>query len=760
MSAGRVTAIWGSAYYRQQDGSLAPVRVGDDLVGGQQILTDQNGIVEIEPAALSPKILKLIQAAADIDRTLKDIEAREPEVVPAAGLDGSFNGSLLPGIRVDRVAEVLTPNVFGLGSPEAGVADRLPTVPFVPLLLSTLADTAGSPTQEGPSVPPPTDVTLPPGERGIQVLTLSVSEEGLRGSLPDASGSPDTTNAAVQTVQMDLTLLPSHTGLSLVAPVSTVFAATGQPLVWLPDGHGGLVAKTVADPTAPNVVTAELDPVTGRITVTLLGPLQHAAQGEDALTLDVGVRIAGSGNVSIEVATVHVSVEDDAPSTGETATLPVVAPGTNLMIVLDTSADMAASMNGPSRLQAALQALDQILDQYAHAGPVAVRLVVASDTAQALGDTWVSADAAKTLLGSLLAHGGHAYDASLVAAQDAFTTEAGRLAGAQNVSYFFAGGSAGSDAVNAAEEAAWARFLADHQITSHAIGVGDQVTHADLDPIAYDGQALVSQDAVLVSHRADLAGVVRDTAVTPIKGSVLDGLSIGADGFGLVHSIVVDGHTHLADPTLPVMTVHTALGGTFTVDVQTGQYSYLPPSEAGSFGLDPITFTVVDRDGDSVTSVLNAVVNRFETVQGTYASETLTGHEGTDVFAWHLYEAHLPDPSIAPSVDHVKGFQLGLPSQTGADVLDLRDLLQGEHAGSGGAGLSHFLVVDSSASGSTIHVSTAGQFDGVAVTPHLQDHAIVLDGVDLRGGLGLSADASSAAVINQLLAQGQLYVDA
>ncbi|MCC7544819.1 MAG: hypothetical protein IT506_04955, partial [Aquabacterium sp.] len=76
MTAGRVTAVWGSAFYRQEDGSLKPVRVGDELISGQQVLTDQDGIVEIAHKEFSPKLMQLIQAAADVDRTVKQLEVR------------------------------------------------------------------------------------------------------------------------------------------------------------------------------------------------------------------------------------------------------------------------------------------------------------------------------------------------------------------------------------------------------------------------------------------------------------------------------------------------------------------------------------------------------------------------------------------------------------------------------------------------------------------------------------------------------------
>ena len=733
MTAGRVTAVWGSAFYRLQDGSLKPVRVGDELSSGQQVLTNQDGIVEIAPQVLSPKLMQLIQAAAEVDRTIKNIEQRDPEVVPAAGLDPVSGGSLLPGVRVERIAEVVSPLSFegvGVSGPLGAV---VPSLSFVPLALAVV-----SPPQEDPLA------QIPENERPVPVIALTVSEEGLTSGLPDSGGMSDTTDLSTRSVLLSVPIDVPRTGLVLVAPSQDVHAASGQKLVWLPDGQSGLIGKTVDDPTAPNVVTAQWDEVSGQITVTLLGPLQHHTQGEDVLMLQFGLKQSAG---DVPVAWVSVQVEDDAP-VAHAQLEPVAINGTNLMLVVDLSGG----------LQPAVQALGAVIDRYAHNGPVAVRLITVSDQVKTVGDQWVSASVAKSFLHGLSAHAGHDYDGALGVAQSAFLTEAGRLPDAANVSYFMAGSAVGVDAVDPGEEAAWAVFLADHHILSHAVGLGPDAAVVDLNPIAYDGQLLQSLDAILVPDVATTTDLVSQLAVSPIRGSLLDGADMGADGFGLVHSITVGGNQHLADPSLPIMTVTTEQGGTLTVDVQTGQYTYVPPNAVQTYKLDEIGYTLIDRDGDEVSATLNAVVNRFETVVATDKADKLIGHDGTDVFTWGFSDPNVTIPASL-TIDHVVGFKLGQPSKTGADVLDLRDLLQGEHAGTGGEGLSHFIQISSDSTGSQLHISTMGRFDTPTSQPKWNDPTIGIDGVDLRAGLGLAAGASSADVINKLLAQGQLYVD-
>lgn len=570
MTAGRVTAVWGSAFYRQEDGSLKPVRVGDELISGQQVLTDQDGIVEIAPKALSPKLMQLIQAAADVDRTVKQLEVRDPDVVPAAGLGPFSSGSLLPGVRVERIAETVTPQSFDRVALSVVDEDAVQPAPFVPLGLSA-----------APSEPDEVPVIrLPEDEVPIPLTGLAVSEEGLLAGLPDAMGAGDTTDLNVASVLVNVAAGAPRTGLVLSAPVQSVYAANGQQLVWLSDGQSGLVAKTVADPTdptAPNVLTVQWDEVAGQVKVTLLQPLLHPDTGEDQLSLSFELKAPG---LASPVAVVHVQVEDDAPT-------------------------------APAR----------------------------------------------------------------------------------------------------------------------------QLVHGEAQPVA-GAQWLAS----------------------PIEGSLLEGAAMGADGLGLVHRLITGGQSHLADPSLPIMTVTTGLGGTLTVDVRTGQYTYLPPPDRPNYGIDQVDYTVVDKDGDAATSTWQAVVNPYETVLSTSKADTLVGHDGTDVFKWGFSDPNVTIPA-AFSVDHVVGFKLGKPDLTGADILDLRDLLRGEHIASGGEGLSHFIQIETDAAGTQLHISTRGRYDSPASKPQWYDPTIVLDGVDLRGDLGLSASASSADVINKLIAQGQLYLD-
>lgn len=105
MSAGRVTAIWGNAYLRLADGTLKPLAIGDRVSGGTRIITDDNGLVEISPTRGPSVLLKSEAAAPAVDKVIAAVEQADPLQVPAAGLNGAGDGSLGPGLRVERVSE-------------------------------------------------------------------------------------------------------------------------------------------------------------------------------------------------------------------------------------------------------------------------------------------------------------------------------------------------------------------------------------------------------------------------------------------------------------------------------------------------------------------------------------------------------------------------------------------------------------------------------------------------------------------------------
>lgn len=791
--SGTVTALWGTAFLQLPDGTLKPIQVGELLNWGEQILTSQDGIVQItRPDGQMSELRGDVLTPSGLDRDIAGLEDGDIDFATAAGLTGGGEGGLTPGLRVDRVSESVSPLAFNY--------DTARQDPGVPL--------------DGVEQPFLADETVPvvPGAPTVESTAATiVSESGLPGGVSDA-GTSDVTVASGQIV------VANASAITLTGP-SGVFATNGTEVVWNSDGSGGLIGVAGALTVATLVIDAS-----GNYTFSLLAPLQHSAQGQDTLDLTFGV-VASNAQGASSTGVLTVPVLDDMPGALPPVTDSVEVLDSNLLIVLDVSGSMnrPSGLDGLTRLQAAIQSINTLLDQHDQLGDVRVRIVTFSESAQALGsDTWVSVAEAKTLLQAVVASGGTNYDFALAAAEDAFISD-GKLDGAQNVSYFFSDGNPTlsstnptrpedgginnganveldlGDGIDAMEEAAWLSFLQTHQINSYAIGLGADLNSFFLDPLAYDGQAAVDRDAVVVTEWAQLPAVLTGTLKQVASGSLLSSdPQLGADGYAHIASVTVDGVLYVYDPANPVISITTALGQSLRIDFNAATYRYALQSTVADTASEVFTYTVADKDGDTVSSSLTLTVERSLVTTGTSASDTLTaedglanllfgrdgndvllggladdhldggngsdvlsgsaGHDtligglGSDVFRWSLGDAG-PDAAHR-AVDTIKDFNVAAPA-AGGDVLDLRDLLVGENTGN----LSNYLNFETSGSSTVIRVSTTGGFANGTYASGADNQQIVLEGVNLRSGLGLAADASGAQIIGKLIENGKLLVD-
>jgi VCBS repeat-containing protein len=143
---------------------------------------------------------------------------------------------------------------------------------------------------------------------------------------------------------------------------------------------------------------------------------------------------------------------------------------------------------------------------------------------------------------------------------------------------------------------------------------------------------------------------------------------------------------------------------------------------------------------------------------GGAGSDRMSGGLGADVYEWRLADA---GAAGAPPVDRISDFNVAAVG-AGGDVLDLRDLLQGETAS---ATLDRYLDFDTiSVPGSTvIHVSSSGAFttdaQWSAAQGSAEDQRIVLEGVDLRASLGFGGTGSDSQIIAELVNRGKLLTD-
>ncbi|MDP1886303.1 MAG: tandem-95 repeat protein [Polaromonas sp.] len=145
---------------------------------------------------------------------------------------------------------------------------------------------------------------------------------------------------------------------------------------------------------------------------------------------------------------------------------------------------------------------------------------------------------------------------------------------------------------------------------------------------------------------------------------------------------------------------------------------------------------------------------------GGQGADILTGGLGADIFRWELNDG---GTAGAPVTDTITDFSLASRS-AGGDVLDLRDLLVGETAGTllGQDNLANFLHFEKSGADTIVHISSTGGFSS---DPHAVgapsaavlgavDQRIVLSGVDMIG-----VYTTDQQVIQDLLSRGKLNTD-
>ena len=155
-----------------------------------------------------------------------------------------------------------------------------------------------------------------------------------------------------------------------------------------------------------------------------------------------------------------------------------------------------------------------------------------------------------------------------------------------------------------------------------------------------------------------------------------------------------------------------------------------------------------------------------DTFYGADGVDIYTGGAGSDVFVFTLNEQGAT--STNRYINQITDFNAA-PAASGGDILDLRDLLEGENTVGGAGNLQKYLdfAVATNPDGSfttTIRVSPTGGFttlfggDGTYVAS-ADTQRMVLDGVNIRTALGLANTATDSQIIAKLLQNGSLLVD-
>jgi len=146
--------------------------------------------------------------------------------------------------------------------------------------------------------------------------------------------------------------------------------------------------------------------------------------------------------------------------------------------------------------------------------------------------------------------------------------------------------------------------------------------------------------------------------------------------------------------------------------------------------------------------------NGNDIISGGAGTDILTGGAGVDTFKWELADVGAKG---TPATDTITDFNtapvvLGT-TPTGGDVLDFRDLLQGENHVTGVGNLASYLHFEKAGADTIVHISATGDYAaGFNAAKDVQ--TITLTGVDLVTGF-----ANDQAVIQNLLTNNKLIVD-
>ncbi|MCF4995069.1 retention module-containing protein [Pseudomonas syringae] len=501
-------------------------------------------------------------------------------------------------------------------------------------------------------------------------LTLDANGNATYHSNPNSVGEPGATDTFTYSVRdgdgdiSTTTITIDVCNSNIKAAVDCDVTVYEKALDLSKDGQD-LAAGTVtgSDPThtgetASGTLVGSVTGASGAITYTLVGSATGTygqillnADGTYTYTLTSAPKTApaandGPNNLSDSftykatdalgnstTSTLAIKIVDDVPkAVASDRSVAAVEIDSNVLIVLDISGSMAdaSGVPGLSRLALAKQAIGALLDKYDDLGDVKVQLVTFSSNAADRTSVWVDVATAKSILIGLSAGGGTNYDAAVATMQSAFNTS-GKLTGAQNVGYFFSDGKPNEGDIGTNDEAALKNFLDANNIKNYAIGLGNGVSNANLDPLAYDGINHTNTNAVVVTDLNQLNSVLSGTVMgAPVTGSLLgEGGSFGADG-GFIKSIVIDGTTYTYDPKAlggqgsltpsggvnhgtfntvgNTLSIATNNGGTLLISLDTGEYTYTSQKTTAVVITENIGFTVSDNDGDLASSTLTVKV--------------------------------------------------------------------------------------------------------------------------------------------------------
>lgn len=680
---GVVKALIGAVTVTSTDGSVRTLQVGDVVYANDLISTGAEGAIEIEFADGSVMDLgRSSQALLDaevFDPTNTDVEDNQQAVTDDVD---AIQQAILEGQDPTQVGQETAAGAGTANGNEGHDAvfidylnpEQIPEAGFDTIGVSNTFDFPeadllfvdnGDPEQS--DIPP---VTPPSGDIVIEAPSSLVSEGGLPEGQSGGSAS------STQTISLDLGGSDlSSISLSTSGNTTTLLTLDGQAIDTAWDSSTGTligyISGTDSSDASNQIFTVTLSDISNNqasYTVELLKPIRDV----DGVTENININVTVSNNAGeSSSASFDVTVQDDNPVANPAQESISVgqAVNTNLLLVLDVSNSMneTTDFQGMTKLEVMIKSSLNLIEQYEALGDAMVNLVTFNNGAENPTNIWVDTATAKDIINSLSASGETNYDAALAEAVDAFK-DPGKIDGAQNIAYFMSDGAPNesnqTDAdgnyigvgIDSSEQQAWEQFLADNDVTSYALGMGADAVANELAPIAYDGVKEADVPVITVTDFSQLADtLVKTVTGNSVSGDLLDGgfpSSAGADG-GWISQISIDGvdytfnqQTNTAsassaiasfDASTHVWTITTTNGSIFTVDMDSGEYTYNVGDSASGTFTEEITYTVTDGDGDTASNTFTVDVDVDLSTLVVSDDLVITNQDSVDIPDWALF---------------------------------------------------------------------------------------------------------------------------
>ena len=375
-----------------------------------------------------------------------------------------------------------------------------------------------------------------------------------------------------------------------------------------------------------------------------------------------------------------VDIIDDIPDAADFGNTVEAAPNTNLLIVFDRSGSMREDpgVDGfTRRIDLVRAAVKDMLEKLGDIGELNIKVVQfntrASSTDWFTGDS--ASDDALAFLDALNPAGGTSYRAAIDEVLDEYGTPPGDAAdGFRNLSFFLTDGNPNPGRGLTDDQIDdYQTLVADNDITSYAVGVGNGVTETNPSFVAI-GIPEITEGPLLnpavILDESELGDALVGSVI-PVQGNVLeendlgDIATFGADGPGGLISITVDGNQYEFDraggrillngvlfAAGTLLTVDTALGGELQFNFESGDYEYVPPAGGTAVRNETFEFALEDADGDEATGELSVEI----TAPGTPASVTqslLSQSEAAEVPETDLAFLSKAEPAAAASSDPI-----------------------------------------------------------------------------------------------------------